>query len=80
MASLMKYVVGYDALSKGTADELSGITVVDDTHFTITLSSVYTPFTSVLATPYAAIYPKAACEAAGSSRVQNARRNRTVQA
>lgn len=66
MASLMKYVVGYDALSKGTADELSGITVVDDTHFTITLSSVYTPFTSVLATPYAAIYPKAACEAAGS--------------
>ncbi|MCI1966429.1 MAG: ABC transporter substrate-binding protein [Oscillospiraceae bacterium] len=65
MASLMKYVVGYDAMEDGSASELSGIKAVDDTHFTITLSQVYSPFVSVLSTPYAAIYPKAACEAAG---------------
>lgn len=54
-----------EALADGSADELSGIQVVDDMHFTITLGEVYTPFVSVLSTPYCAIYPEAACEAAG---------------
>ncbi|QAT50065.1 ABC transporter substrate-binding protein [Caproiciproducens sp. NJN-50] len=67
MASLMAYVAGYDAMESGKATELSGIKVVDDTHFTITLSKPYSPFLSVLSTPYAAIYPKAACEAAGDT-------------
>lgn len=52
-------------MADGSADELSGIQVVDDMHFTITLGEVYTPFVSVLSTPYCAIYPEAACEAAG---------------
>ena len=67
MSSLMKFVVGYDAMNKGKASGLSGIKVVDDTHFTITLTQPYSPFISVLSTPYTAIYPKAACEAAGES-------------
>lgn len=65
MASLLQYVEGYDALYNGEADELSGITVQDDTHFTIQLSQPYAPFESVLSTAYCAIYPEAACTEAG---------------
>ena len=65
MASLMEYVVGYDAVMAGEADTLEGIEVIDDTHFTITLSSPYSPFLSVLSTPYTCIYPAEACAAAG---------------
>jgi ABC-type transport system substrate-binding protein len=65
MSSLMENVVGYDTFSKGTSTEMSGIKVVDDTHFTITLTKIYTPFTATLSTPYACIYPQAACEKAG---------------
>jgi len=67
MGSLLQTVTGYDAVQKGTAPELDGIKVVDDTHFTITLSKPYSPFLSVLSTPYAVIYPKQACEAAGDN-------------
>lgn len=67
MGSLMEKVEGYKALADGSADELSGIQIIDDTHFTITLTEVYTPFVSVLSTPYCAIYPEAACEAAGDN-------------
>ena len=38
-------VVGYDEMSAGTADELSGIEVQDDTHFTIQLKKPYAPET-----------------------------------
>lgn len=65
MSSLLEKVEGYQALADGSADEMSGIQVVDDTHFTVTLEEVYTPFTAVLSTPYCAIYPAAVCEAAG---------------
>lgn len=65
MASLMMYVDGYDALNDGSAQELSGIEVIDDTHFTIKLTSPYSPFASVLSTAYCAIYPEKACEEAG---------------
>ena len=67
MASLMEKVVGYEAMSGGAADELSGIQVVDDRHFTITLTEVSTPFTAILSTPYCAIYPMEACEASGEN-------------
>ena len=67
MASLMKYVEGYDAMESGSASELSGIEVQDDTHFTIKLTSPYSPFESVLSTAYCAIYPQEACEAAGDN-------------
>lgn len=65
MATLLENVVGYDELSEGTADELSGIEVQDDTHFTIQLTKPYAPFSSVLSTAYCAIYPQEACEEAG---------------
>ncbi len=65
MASLLANVVGYDEMIAGTADELSGFIIIDDTHFTITLKMPYAPFLSVLSTSYCAIYPEAACEAAG---------------
>ena len=67
MATLLENVVGYDELSAGTADELSGFEVQDDTHFTITLKKPYAPFLSVLSTAYTAIYPEAACEEAGDT-------------
>ena len=67
MATLLENVEGYEAFSNGEADELSGIQVQDDTHFTIKLSKPYAPFLSVLSTAYCAIYPEAACEAAGDN-------------
>ncbi len=67
MATLLENVEGYQALADGTADELSGIVVQDDTHFTITLTKPYAPFLSVLSTAYTAIYPHEACEAAGEN-------------
>lgn len=67
MATLLENVAGYDELSAGTADELSGFQIQDDTHFTITLKKPYAPFLSVLSTAYTAIYPEAACEEAGDT-------------
>lgn len=67
MATLLENVAGYDELSEGTADELSGFQIQDDTHFTITLKKPYAPFLSVLSTAYTAIYPEAACEEAGDT-------------
>lgn len=66
MATLLENVQGYDELSAGTADELSGFQIQDDTHFTITLKKAYAPFLSVLSTAYTAIYPEQACEEAGN--------------
>lgn len=59
------YIAGSDELQAGSTDELTGVEVQDDTHFTITLSSVYSSFPYMLAEFYASIYPEAACEAAG---------------
>lgn len=67
MATLLENVEGYDELSNGQADELSGIQIQDDTHFTIKLKKPYAPFLSVLSTAYTAIYPEAACEEAGDT-------------
>ena len=67
MASLLEKVEGYQDLFDGKADELSGIVVIDDTHFEIHMAEVYTPLLSALSTPYCAIYPAEACEAAGDN-------------
>ena len=67
MATLLENVEGYQELADGTADELSGVVIQDDTHFTITLTKPYAPFLSVLSTAYTAIYPHEACEAAGEN-------------
>ena len=66
MASLLEKVEGYQDLFDGKADELSGIVVIDDTHFEIHMAEAYTPLLSALSTPYCAIYPAEACEAGGT--------------
>lgn len=67
MGSIIATVAGYDEFDAGEAEEITGIKVIDDTHFDITLTEVYTPLLAALSTPYAAIYPAEACEAAGDS-------------
>ena len=67
MGNLLQNVVGYEEMNSGAADELAGFEIIDDTHFTITLTKPYAPFTSVLSTAYTAIYPQAACEEAGDT-------------
>jgi len=46
---------------------LTGITVTDDTHLTITLSKPYAGFLNILASPACSIYEKAVVEAAGEA-------------
>lgn len=67
MATLLENVEGYEALNDGTAEELSGVEVQDDTHFTVKLKKPYAPFLSVLSTAYCAVYPEEVCEAAGDT-------------
>ena len=61
------YIVGAQDIIDDKATELAGFTVVDDTHFTITLTQVYSSFVRMLCQFYASIYPAAACEAAGEN-------------
>jgi ABC-type transport system substrate-binding protein len=61
------YIEGGQEVLDGTAETLSGFTVIDDTHFTIKLRQVYSSFLNMLCQFYASIYPKAACEAAGDA-------------
>ena len=67
MASILNTVEGYDAFAAGEAEEITGIEIIDDTHFDIHLKTVYTPLLAVLSTPYTAIYPAEACAAAGDN-------------
>lgn len=61
------YIKGAQEVLDGTTTELEGITVADDTHFTITLTQPYSSFLALLAQFYAVIYPEEACSAAGSN-------------
>ena len=61
------YIVGAQDIIDDKATELAGLTVVDDTHFTITLTQVYSSFVRMLCQFYASIYPAAACEAASDN-------------
>ncbi len=61
------YIVGAQDIIDDKATELAGLTVTDDTHFTITLTQVYSSFVRMLCQFYASIYPAAACEAAGDN-------------
>ena len=60
-------IEGAQALMDGTADTLSGLTVTDDTHFTIKLDHPYAGFLGQLATPCAVILSRSITEAAGDS-------------
>ena len=58
-------IKGAAEMLAGTATELEGLTVEDDTHFTFVLTEPMASFISNLGLNYAQIFPKAACEAAG---------------
>ena len=58
-------ILGADALLAGEADELEGIVITDDTHFSITLAAPDASFLYKLATPACSIYNAAVTEAAG---------------
>jgi len=60
-------IKGAADVAGGKAKELSGIRVIDDTKFEITLEKPYAPFIQCLATPYVSIFPEKACREAGES-------------
>lgn len=64
MASM---IAGAAELQAGTAQELTGITVSDDTHFTVTLSAPFAGFLYELATPACSIMSEANVTAAGDA-------------
>lgn len=45
---MLEKVEGYQAYFDEQADEITGIEIVDDKHFNIHMSEVYTPFLSAL--------------------------------
>jgi peptide/nickel transport system substrate-binding protein len=59
-------IAGAQEMLAGTATELSGLTIQDDTHFTFTLTTPMATFTKNLGISYADIFPHEACAAAGS--------------
>lgn len=60
-------IAGSEAVMDGTATELTGIQVQDDTHFTVTLSVPFAGFLYQLATPSCSIYSEKNVEAAGDA-------------
>ncbi|MCR5342039.1 MAG: ABC transporter substrate-binding protein [Butyrivibrio sp.] len=58
-------IEGADALMEGKADELTGIKVEDDTHFSITLMEPFAGFLAMLATPSTVIYSRSIVTSAG---------------
>ena len=59
-------IKGATEMLAGEATELEGITVEDDTHLTFTLTDPMVTFVNNLGISYAQIFPKDACEAAGT--------------
>lgn len=58
-------IKGAADVEEGKSKELSGIKIIDDTKFEITLDKPYAPFIQCLATPYVSIFPEKACREAG---------------
>ena len=58
-------IAGAQELMDGDSDELTGITVKDDTHFTITLAEPFAGFLAQLATPSTSIMSRSIVEKAG---------------
>ncbi|EPD77801.1 ABC transporter substrate-binding protein [Atopobium sp. oral taxon 199] len=65
--SFFSGIKGAQEMLAGTATELEGLSIKDDTHLTFTLTAPNMAFISVLGISYACIYPEAACEAAGKN-------------
>lgn len=64
---LYDMIAGAKEMLAGTATELSGLKVEDDTHLTFTLTEPYACFARNLGSSYAQVFPRDACTAAGSS-------------
>ena len=64
-ADSFQKIEGFDALAAGETDELTGLTVQDDTHLTFKLSEPHSSFLRLLCQFYANIYPAAAVEKVG---------------
>lgn len=64
-SSFATMIAGADAVMDGSAAELSGIAVADDTHFTITLAQPFAGFLYQLAAPACSILSEANVTAAG---------------
>lgn len=58
-------IKGAKEMLAGTATELEGLSVEDDTHLTFTLTVSNVAFVGALGISYACIFPKTTCEAAG---------------
>lgn len=58
-------IAGFDEISSGAADSLSGVNVIDDRNVEITLSRPDATFLHVMAINFSSIVPKEAVEAAG---------------
>jgi peptide/nickel transport system substrate-binding protein len=58
-------IVGAQDMLEGNSEDLKGFKVIDDLTFEITLDFPYSPFLNAIATSYAGIYSRKACEAAG---------------
>ena len=59
-------IAGSEAVMDGSATDLSGFTITDDTHFTITLGAPFAGYLYQLATPSCSILSEKNVEAAGS--------------
>ncbi len=64
-ADSFQKIEGFDALAAGETDELTGLTVQDDTHLTFKLVEPHSSFLRLLCQFYANIYPQAAVEEVG---------------
>lgn len=64
-ADSFQKIEGFDALAAGETDELTGLTVQDDTHLTFKLTEPHSSFLRLLCQFYANIYPQAAVEKVG---------------
>ena len=61
-AGFFSSIAGYDAMTEGKAESLSGVEVVDDYQVKITLSEANATFLHVMAINFASIVPKEAVE------------------
>lgn len=60
-------IEGADALMNGSAEELTGIEIIDDTHFKIALNEPFPSFISMLGSPACSILSEEVVTAAGDS-------------
>lgn len=60
-------IKGAKEMLAGTTTQLSGLTIEDDTHFTIVLAYPMSAFVKNLGISYAAIFPRKACTEAGTA-------------